>query len=121
MFPLHPRHGNTLTSSTALAILCTLFSKHALKGQQDVLSEIVCWVIVPVLYARTRTEDSGLNLTKATLHSQKDTAKATPIKTLWIIALCLAAGAWYSAEYGVVVLYVRLPRRQNAIHDMLTT
>jgi uncharacterized membrane protein YkvI len=101
MWSLKLYNVDAVTLYTIAAVLCTLVAQRLFSRQSEFCSEILSWIILPILFKITSTP-AGEN--KHT--SNVSELRSTSSRSLWIVATCLAVSCWYKAENGIVELLV---------------
>ncbi|KAK5657641.1 hypothetical protein OQA88_2713 [Cercophora sp. LCS_1] len=109
-----PEFFSSVALSAALAILFSVLTRLLESRQSEISSEILCWCILPVLFAIA--ERSAIHLP---VPFSAPTSWQAPSLSLWLIAATLACASLYRAEVGPVeLLPVLTPLLMIAEHRM---
>ncbi|KAE8371618.1 hypothetical protein BDV26DRAFT_298630 [Aspergillus bertholletiae] len=100
MRPPSFHHIDVLTRSTGAALLCSLWTACLGSRKSEQSSEILAWVILPIIFGMTRRFRTNKIRTRPPL-SEPD-LQPQSAKSLWIVALGIATLGVYQTENGLV-------------------
>lgn len=96
-----------ITGSAGAAALSTVLTQHIASRyvKSELSSEILCWLLLPLLFQLARPRDIGRF---GTIPKPQPQSKSRPISSrfLWIAAASIAIASCYKAEIGVIGLLV---------------
>lgn len=101
MLKPRPNDVESVPIRAGAALLCTVIAQWLYSQKNELYSEILCWMILPVLL-RTRKRTGG-----DTIPIPNGGKTPVPSRSLWIIAIGIAATSFYKAESKKIILYVR--------------
>ena len=101
-----------ITWSASAALVLGSIVCYSETKQSELPSELLCWMLVPVVFAiakRRRNVDSSvealLPLVKSISEKSSETQAPSSI-SLWIIAACIVVCSIFRAERGIIILFV---------------
>lgn len=97
---------DSVVAPAVAALLCTVVAQHLYSQQAELYSEILSWILLPVLFRtikRTNVDAIPISIPNAPITSP------VPSRSLWIIAVGIAAASFYKAENKLITLFVRYP------------
>lgn len=102
---------DSMTGSAAAAVICSLVVRSLTSREAEVGSDIVCWVLLPVLFV-------SWEVRWAHTRSQRPIHDARGSRiSLWLVAGGIAAACLYRAELDREGLFVSNYRSQQNLHD----
>lgn len=115
------------TTWTGAALLCAVLAQYltasTVPGQEfEVISEALCWIILPILFAFSKPADTA----KSNLPHYHQTSKASSASiwshglASWVVALGVAVACCFKAEIGPIGLFVRTTGFTSVISPKLT-
>jgi hypothetical protein len=113
-FYMSPSISTTLF--TGLALLFTILSQLFFTQRSELLSELLSWLILPLVFNLT----DQLEVSGQYKNAQVDnTPQSESSRSLWVLAFCLSFSSFYKAEYGLILLYVSLVLRDDVSHELM--
>lgn len=90
-----------ITGSAFAAVLCTLSVQRLASRQSRLYSEILSWIILPILFRVARRPVENAEEIPITTE-----ARPSNSRSLWIVATCLVISCWCQTEVGMIPVLV---------------
>jgi hypothetical protein len=106
MWESNAKLSGSITGIVWGALLCTFFTEYTSSEESEIYSELLCWLILPVLFRAAQYTDIKSRMSR--VHSTKDDTQSRSPGSLWIVALSVGISCAYKTENRVIEFFVRL-------------
>ncbi|KAK8879273.1 hypothetical protein PGQ11_000567 [Apiospora arundinis] len=89
--------------AAAAAISCSLLSHHLASRETELHSEVLCWILLPLLSRLSQSAAGTGRLSKPVLDGRSHAASPSS-GLLWVLAFCISVAAVFKSENGEIAL-----------------
>lgn len=107
MFGAHFGHDDHVTKSVGAAFVCALSKQYLYSGEAELCSEVICWLVLPVLLKTSIRNDIETIPIPTCSSKTRRHLDASSSYTTWLVAILILAACLGQAELGVVGYLVR--------------
>lgn len=102
-------HFDPITSTTAAALLCSVFAQRLASRQSELWSETLGWVLLPIVFrvVGRRKQDDSKTWGEAPLGNPEP--QPATAASLWLVALSIVMFCIFRAEGFMIAFFVRRP------------
>lgn len=101
-----PTRGTSqVLGAAAAAISCSLLSHHLASRETELHSEVLCWILLPLLSRLSQSAAGTGRLSKPVLDGRSHAASPSS-GLLWVLAFCISVAAVFKSENGEIALQV---------------
>lgn len=97
------KFGDPITGTIWSALLCTLFTEYTSSTRSEAYSELLCWMLLPILFRTVKYNDLKSEISSS--YSEKNITQGKSLRSLWIVALSVAFSCAYKTENMVIQFF----------------
>lgn len=99
-----------------VAVVCAVLIQRLSTRSSELPAELVCWLILPVLFWITRRKRDEVEEKPAILPGNPEAESKPPRRSILIFALCIVASSYFKNEAGIIKLCVSdAPTRYSSV------
>ena len=89
-----------------VAVVCAVLIQRLSTRASELPAELVCWLILPVLFWATSRKGDEVGEKRGVLPSNPEDENKPSRRSIWVFALCIAASSYFKNGEGIVKLCV---------------
>lgn len=89
-----------------VAVVCAVLIQRLSTRSSELPSELVCWLILPVLFWATSRKGDEVEEKRGVIPGNPEDENETPRQSMLIFGLCIAASSYFKNEAGIIKLCV---------------